>query len=44
MHSSNLIRQGGLAAMLGGVAFIVDGLLGLGNKDAPYLTSYSLLR
>ena len=38
MASSDLIRWGGLAAMLAGVAFIVDGLLpplGLANPEAP---------
>lgn len=37
MFSSDVVRWGGLAAMLGGAAFVLDGLLGIPNKDAQYL-------
>lgn len=37
MSSSDVIRWGGVAAMLGGVVFVVNGLLGLINKHAQYL-------
>ena len=37
MSEPSLIRYGGMAAMLGGIVFMVDGLLGLANKDAQYL-------
>lgn len=37
MSSSDVIRWGGVAAMLGGVVFVANGLLGLINKHAQYL-------
>ena len=37
LSEPSLIRWGGIVAMLGGVAFMMDGLLGLPNKDAQYL-------
>ena len=37
MSEPSLIRYGGTAAMLGGIVLMVDGLLGLVNKDAQYL-------
>jgi hypothetical protein len=37
LSSLDVIRWGGVAAMLGGVVFVVNGLLGLINKHAQYL-------